>query len=89
MSVREYYEAIREVKRVEEVLDCMRAGLADEIADLKRYIVEGEYELEDDRKNAKALGKKLKAKFATKVDDHLVFRLSRNQPIQILEITEE
>ncbi len=67
----------------------MKKELDFNIMALKADIKDAEDELEDDRKKAQKLGMKLKAPFFTKVDGDVVYRLSSNQPVQIIPFTEE
>lgn len=89
MSAREYRDACHEVTRITRIIETMKDELPGQIRELEQDIVDAKVELKEDKIKALSLGNKLEVPFAVKVDNDLVYRVAKNQPIQIILITEE
>lgn len=86
---RAYRDARLEVSRMEPIIEEMREKLNAEIEELRQEFLESELELKEDIKIMNGFANELKATFMVKVDDDVVFRMSRNDRIQIQKIEEE
>ncbi len=89
MSVREYRDARREFERVVKVAAEMEETFQYKIEELKEDISEAKAEVTTLAQNVNWAAEKLDDVFMTKVDNEMIFRLAKNQKIQVIEITEE